>query len=182
MTFKYKLQQSDYLDNQLFIASFSDRTNRKRRNSVISVAVFYMGLGMIGFVTHSTIMGVTFMIMSALWYLFYPKYQTKRYYNHYKSFVVENYGEICDSEITIELTEDLIICRGDHVESKIQINSIKDIFELPNVFLVNLNKASNLVVSKTNIHNDINQSQEFINKLNSEHNIEVHNHKNWEWK
>lgn len=181
MVIKYKLKESDYLTNQLFIASNSERIKKKRRNSVFAVAISYLIFSIMCFAIHSTTIGVAFIIFSALWYFLYPIYQTKKYYNHYKSFIEDNYKEICDSEITMELERETIICRDLKAESKIQIKAINEIYELPNVYLINLIKASNLVLSKSNLDNEQGPMREFINKLSIDHKIEVQDLNHWKW-
>lgn len=176
MIVRYKLSETDYLNNQLFIASRSERIKRKRRNSLIIVPVAYLALAIFGFLSISNSMGIAFVILSLLWCLLYPKYQAKKYYNHYKSHIAENYKELCETEVTMEIREDVIVCSDSKAESKLKINAIGKIFELPTVYLLNINKASNIVMPR----ND--QVSAFINILITQHDIELHDFISWNWK
>ena len=181
MIIKYKLEESDYLSNQLFIASKSERIKKKRRNSIVVVPAAYLIFALLCFVSDATTMGTVFIVFGFLWYFLYPKYQAKKYYKHYRDFIRENYQDALGSEVSIELKSDMLVYKDFMTESKIQVESINEIYKLPNVFLINLNKATNLVLPRTYLVNDHNQIQDFVKQMNTLYNLDVLDYSDWIW-
>jgi len=89
---EYSLSEEDFLTFQLYVASTSPNTIKKRTKVKYRVPVIYGILALLIFWIGETEMAVAFIIIGLLWLVFYPKWEKHRYYNHYRDHIKENYA------------------------------------------------------------------------------------------
>jgi hypothetical protein len=165
MEIKYKIEESDFLDFQLFKASKSERIRKKKKNGWIFLTVASCTLAIYFYMQDDLNLTIYFGLITIICGFFYPRYFRWRYKKHFKSYIKENYqkqfGEIAIMEIT---------------EEYIYLKEIDEINETKKHFLLEVSTGMSLIVPKREINNiDLlrNELTEFGLKINDE--------LNWEW-
>jgi hypothetical protein len=151
MLIDYKIDENDFLTYQLFIASRSERIQKKRRRSQLSVPLFYIALGMLFYFYDQSSLTVVFSIIGVLWYFLYPIWEKTHYVKHYKAFVKENYKLNKRENATIEFNNDFIFAKNEGSESKILTKEFEVITEIPTLIFIKLKEGQSIILSKQKI-------------------------------
>ena len=181
MTIRYSIDENDFLIHQLYTASKSKRIKNKRLRSQFVVPIIYILFGLYGYMTDRPVLMAIFIAFAVLWLLLYPFWERKRYVNHYKNFIKENYKNRFDKIGTITFSDEFIITKEEENESKISTKEIEKITELKPLVLVKLKDGQSLILSKDKIGEIdklIDNLKELAIKLRIDYNIE----ENWEWR
>lgn len=181
MKFLVKVNIEEHLENQLYSVSSSPSIKKKRKRNIWIVPLFYLAFAITGYFSELYMMAGAFGLLAVLWYFFYPKYQAKKYYNHYRHYVNENYADQVDSEVSIELQENEILFIDAKAESKVKIDAVNYIVELPKIFLLNIGKGKNIVLPKKDLENNAHTVSNFIATLKTENKISFRDETNWAW-
>ena len=181
MTVDFKLDANDYLMHQLYTASKSDRIRKKRKRNRLIVPLVYIVLGLLLLYGDSLTPAVCFFIIAILWYLFYPKWDKRRYLKHYEAFIKENYKERFGRVATAVFNNDYIVLTDSGSESKVSTKEIQEIFEIPSSIFVKLKTGEGLILPKNKINN-IDRLKDELKQLAAHLNINYSVDSNWQWK
>jgi len=94
MELNFKLEESDFLEYQLYASNKSKKQtrNRLRARLIFSLTNLLLAI-LIYFRTNHVIFSLFVGALGVLWFLFYPQYSRWRYTNHFKGHIKENYKE-----------------------------------------------------------------------------------------
>ncbi|MCX6182347.1 MAG: YcxB family protein [Bacteroidetes bacterium] len=179
MVLQFELEEGDYLTYQLFIASRSESIKKKRKKSRITVPIIYLGFAIFLFYIEGYFIGSLFLMFGMLWYLFFPKWEKKRYVKHYRNFIKENHSSKLGKRIQIEITDGFLIAKSETSESKTSLPSIQGFIELKDLVLIRIDESQSFLIPKRNIF-----ATEWISELKktaAKHNKAYIEEQQWNW-
>jgi hypothetical protein len=178
MTVNYQLTNSDFLEYQLYASSKSDLHKKRNFRSRILVPLLYIGFGLFLYLKHnSSLVASIFVVIAILWLLFYPKYSSWRYKNHFKKHVEENYKNRINKPVEIDFDESSVNAKDFTSESKISGTELKELIETKNHFFIKLTTDLSLIVPKHSIENQT-EFKKRVTELGAKYVDEL----SWEWK
>ncbi len=181
MQVDFKVDENDFLMHQLFVASRSARIKKKRQRSRIVVPLFYAAIGFFFLAENQYPVAAGFLMFALLWFFLYPYWDRRRYVNHYRKFIKENYAGRLGRTATLALSDDFIIAKDDGSESKVLTTEIEQINEIPTTIFVRLKGGQSFILPKDKIENVpmlITRLKELANHLG----ITYEEDAKWEWK
>ncbi|MCT4639473.1 MAG: YcxB family protein [Bacteroidales bacterium] len=181
MKLEFQLEREDHVTFQLYIASKSERIKKKRKTVKYRVPIVYLVLAAIIFFVGQLGLSITFVLVGILWYLFYPKYELKKYEKHYRSYVEENFKSDLDPKVVIELTETVINTTEEKGNSSIKVETVKEIDEIGKYFFIKLNPGLGLVLPKSKI-NDLHKFETWLSSVVEKYGIKRNIDLEWKWK
>jgi len=180
MKINISLTEKDFLEYQLYGASKSKNIKSQRvRTLIILIVTFCIML----FYAYNSIDSFPYFLL--ILYIFilviYKIFESKRYINHYKKYINENYKERFGITFNLNFTENQIIEESNLGESKTNYTALTEINEIENYYFLKLITGQSLIIPKREI-NDINtfkiKLSEIKNTFGLKENIEL----NWKWK
>jgi hypothetical protein len=145
MKLKYKVEEEDFLEFQLFTVSKTGELAKKKRlfwmSLLIAVPIF-------GYFMYSknneilsdggfgTILLVSFGIIMLILGLLYPTYLKKQYKKAFQKFVKENYSKAFGDAAELEFNEKGLFSKGQNAEGRMNLSEIEVINETQNNFFV----------------------------------------------
>lgn len=176
LKYEYTLQEQDYLDFQLFIASKSERISNKRRNGWIWLTIGSSILAAIFYLIEKLPMTIYFGLAAVLILLFFPRYFKWRYKSHYKKHIREHYKKKFNEFITIEIYPDFILTKDKIGESKIISDQIEIVHETLKNFFVKVSTGDSFIIAK-----DGDRSSQLLRDKFNEMGIPLSNEQDWKW-
>ncbi len=178
MKVDFTLDEDDFLEYQLYVASKSKRIKNKRRNLRVLVTLLYFVWAIWKFMQDDDILFSSLLaVFALLWFIFYPIYSKYYHKKHYKKFVQENYQERFFKPIELEINKEQIRSKDYIGEGKINPSEVEALIELRNRFFLKLNSNASLIIPKRDLKN----IDDFKNAF-KELNIPIKDEHNWEWK
>lgn len=181
MIINYNLDENDFLTYQLFIASKSERIQKKRQRNRFLVLVFYILFGLYGYYTERTGLLVIFVIIAIAWFFLYPIWERKRYVNHYKGFIKENYKDRLGKVATVEINEAFILTKDETSESRVSTREVKNITDIGSVIFIRWDTSVSLVLPQNKI-SQFDQLRSYLKDLASQVNIDYIVEEDWRWR
>lgn len=180
MQLKYTLDENDFLQYQLYAASKSKNIKVQRTRTFIMVIATFALLSSMVFSPGDSLsyLIVTFFGMLLIAYKWYEK---KRYSDHYRKNIAENYKERFGLISTLTFAKNQIIEENKLGESKINYESLTEINEIGNYYFLKLLTGQSLIIPKKEIHNNIDfilKIEELKTRFNLKNNVDL----NWKWK
>lgn len=181
MIIEFRYDEKDFLTYQLYTASKSESTQKKRKRSRILVPIVYLILGIMFLVTDDLFIGISFLLIGVLWYFLYPAWERKKYLKHYEKFTDENFKNRNAEKVTIEFSDDYIFSKDSGMESKILTSEIVEINEIPTLIMIKLKNGQSFLLPKQKIA-EINKVKTRIKELADHLKVQYHTDDNWKWK
>ena len=180
MQLEYSLDENDYLQYQLYAASKSKNIKAQRNRTFIILIVTFLILSYMIFST-ADMMFDPLIIFFVLLLILYKLYEKKRYSNHYRKNIAENYKERFGLISTLTFTENQIIEENKLGESKINYESLTEINEIEDYYFLKLLTGQSLIIPKKVIADkrDFDFTLEEIkNRFHLKNNVDLA----WKWK
>lgn len=177
---KYALEKEDYVMFQLLVASTSDRIKKKRKRSRIIIPIIYLAFAAFGGYTGDTTMSIVFLMLSLIWFLFYPKYEAWKYKKHYNSFVDENFKSHYGLETKTQLGETEIYSENSKGNTTVKVEDITEIIETEQYLFVRLGVGMGLIFPKEKIQN-LQELENWISTTSDQLGIPNQVNLNWSW-
>jgi cation transport ATPase len=181
MQFEYSLNENDYLQHQLFIASKSNRIKRKRIKSWIIVSVATLLLFLFFYQQHNKFMMYCTLALAIYTILFYPTYLKSHYKNHYKKFIADTYKNRIGVKTIIKFDENCIIFFDRTGEGKINLSEIDIIYETGAYIYLRMKIGETLIIPKIEMKN-VQVSVTQFNNLANRLNVKFIEELNWKWR
>jgi len=181
MTLTYKLEQNDYLQNQLYLASKTPRIKRQRTRSWLIVFGSSFLLSFMFYQSGNKALFYYFLILGLLALFFYPFYQRSYYKKHYKRFVADIYKNRFGRIVKVTFTDNTIEQITDAGETKINLSELESISETGEYFFPKLKSGGALIILK-NKEVDVNEFRNELKLLCGKLNIPFIEDLNWTWK
>ena len=180
MTISYQLQEEDYLNYQLFVASRSERIVKKRKRNRLLVPVLYVLLGVAFASQASWALAGTFVILGVLWFFLYPLWERNMYVKHYRNFIQEHYKQSRDKTLKLELNREYFWTSDGENESKIQCKEILDMWETGNQIFIRIQGGQAFILPKKSIP-ELETLIVFLKDLALKLEVKYEVDLNWKW-
>jgi hypothetical protein len=181
MTLTYQLDQNDFLQHQLFLASKTDRIKKKRTKSWLIVSGTMFLLGFLFYQSDNTFLTYYFLAFGIVTLIFYPFYQRQQYKNHYAKFIAYTYKNRFWKTANIHFGENVIETIDVSGESKINLSELESVIETGEYFYPSLKTGGHLIIPKTKI-SDASQLRQELRQLCERLKINFIEDLNWKWK
>ena len=181
MTLKYSLNENDYLQSQLFIASKTERIKNQRTRSWILISLGFFSLSYLFSQTDKDFLVYYFIGLGILSIFLYPIYQKSYYRKHYQKYIADTLKNRFGELSTITFTDTNIECFDRTDDGKINLTEIEEIFEIMEYFFLRMKSGVSLIIPKSKIENTDNLRTELktlADKLKVNYTSEL----NWKWK
>ena len=181
MTLTYQLDQNDFLQHQLFLASKTERVKKKRTTSWLTVSGTMFLLGFLFFQSNNPMLGYYFLALGIIALLFYPLYQRHQYKKHYARFIAETYKSRFGQTANLHFSEHAIETSDSSGEAKINLSELEHVTETGDYFYPKLKIAGHLIIPKSKISN-VYQFRQELKQLCQRLGINFIEELSWKWK
>lgn len=183
MKISYEIKEQDYLTHQLYTASASKLVKRKRLTFWLIVPISYGILAYLSYFNFKQLnMAYVMGGLALFWLCTYPFYSRWNYKRHYKKHINENLKRQFDQVVNLELRDQhLTITDTKNNSSNITFNSLKEVVELPEHFLVRLESNSSIILPKREFA-DIKELQKFLGLIVTKHKVPFRKDIKWKWR
>ena len=179
MTLQYSLDEKDYLQHQLFIASQSPLVKRKRRRGRVIVPAMYFGCGIYFFSNDVTIGAIAFFLFAVAWFLFYPLWDKGVYVKYYKKGLDEHYKHRYGRLAVTELNEEYIRELDGDNEAKFSASEVISIDEIPGAIYVRLKTGTSVIIPASQINDSVRSG---LKELAATWKVAYTEDQQWKWK
>ncbi|MEQ9008478.1 MAG: hypothetical protein RLO12_01085 [Fulvivirga sp.] len=181
MTYTFSLDESDYLTHQLFNSSTSKLSLKNRRKSWLLVTGAFAVLAFVVYQNGDRVLGTYFGVFSVITLIFYPFYIRWKYKKHFLNHIREHLSNNFGKTASLEFHDGYILTFDENKsESKISLNLIKSIHELPQHHLIKLDGGQTLIMPKDKV-NDLQQLESDLTKLAESLNLRITDNTKWNW-
>ena len=180
-TINYTIDQNDELITQLFIASKSERINKKRRKSRITSPILFIFLGLISLISNDYIPLLFLSICAVTYYFIYPKWESRYYIKHYKGIIQDKYGDKQSIQVKFEFDQDQLKVKDDLYESIVPSSAVKEFYEIAYAIFIILEDGQTLILPKDKLQNVAEIRAQFT-ELADHLKVNYHLEEEWEWK
>lgn len=181
MDHKFTLDENDFLTYQLYTASISGYTNKRRRITWISLTGVTFALGALLYDREDPIIGYYFAVIGVLVFAFYPLYSRRRYRNFFRNHIQRHYSERFGKEVILRLEEDQIYSFDDGSETIVKLTELRAIVELPEHYLLGLEGGNSFILSKNKVENPKALKEE-VEALSRKTRISIRRDTDWKWR
>lgn len=181
MELKYTTQEQDFLNSYLYVANHTPQVIRQRRNTILILAGFGALATMFFFFRNdkgSTFYFLAFTIITAVVYPFYQRYfYKKQYLKHIRA----NNHALFGKETVLTFNDTRINGDSSLGSSSIPYESVKEICEIKELYLIRLLNNSTVVISKRDLSNT-EKVTEYLKTLAGKIGVPYIDALNWKWK
>lgn len=179
MTLEYSLDENDYLQYQLFIASQSPLIKRKRLKGRTIVPVMYIVFGIFLLSKALTIGAIAFFLFAIVWFLFYPLWDKRVYEKHYRKWLAENYKYRYNRSAIMEIEETYVQERDGENDSKISSAEISSVDEIPGAIYIRLKAGISVIIPAGQITEELRTG---LKNLSVIWKVPYTENQQWKWK
>jgi hypothetical protein len=181
MKFAYTLDENDFLNHQLYLASKSERIKKNRLKNHFWVVAAFLSMTLLFYIKNDK---------GLLWYfagaaliagVFYPLYSRRLYRRHYQKFIRENYSHKIAKEFVLHLDADRLWSKDELSEGSISLSALSEIVEVPTAFYLKTAASVALLLPKNQLSNlsDVRAELESVAKRYA---IPYQQELTWQWK
>lgn len=183
MKISYQIKEGDYLTHQLYTVSKSKPIRRKRLLFWLIAPIAYASFGYISyFQLRQYDVGMVMGGLAIFWLIAYPFYSKWNFKRHYSKHIKTHLKDQFDQTVALELGDKhLIIKDAKDNSSNIAFDSLKEIVELPDHFLIRLAANSSIILPKREFE-EIQELQKFLGLIVTRHNTPFRKDLKWKWR
>ena len=181
MKLEYSLNENDFLQHQLYIASKSDRIKTQRKKSIGAVLLLLVIIGFVFYQANNLFMVYSVLVAVVLALIFHPGSERRRYHKHYRRYIADTFKNRFDVNSTVSITDASIDMSDPGAESKIYLSELDEIVETGSHIFLRLKGGGSIIVPKLRIENKeqlYSELMELAQKLKINYNRELE----WKWK
>ena len=177
----FKLSKNDYLQHLLYSASKTSTVIQKRRRSKIILPIIYLSVAIFGFIQGNIFLIIAMIVMSALWYWWFPNWERKQYIQQYNKYLDKNMMDEIGKEITLEFSPKEIIQTEKSQVFQISYYQIRGWYETSFGVYIGLEDGYTIIIPK-NGEEEISEIKSIV--FNNNEGIEIQEtlDLDWEWK
>ena len=181
MILTYPLEQEDFLELQLFVASKSSRIRIQRRLTWLLYSLVFGGLGLIFYFTSNKTVGYYFFALAIVTVIFFPTYLGWYYKRHYSRFLDSTIKNRYGIVVAIEINDEFIETGDAGGVSKIYLRELEEIVGTSRYWFLKLKRGTHLIIPKTKIDND-NEVEIYLKTLCCKLGVVFTEDLNWKWR
>lgn len=152
MKIRYTLTEEDFLQHQLYLASQSQRIRKKEQSAWKWISFIFTALGVVLILSDTGYpAGPLSVLFGFITVLFYPAYVKRKYVDHYRNFIRENYQNRIGYPADFELKKDHLFLKDKTGEGKVNLDELEKLVETQHHFFLRLKSGVSIIfpLSKT---------------------------------
>ncbi|MDA3615237.1 YcxB family protein [Polluticaenibacter yanchengensis] len=181
MTIYFQLDQKDFLQHQLFIASKSPAVIKQRRKSWIFITLVLAGFSVFFKLTGNVLLFYYCLFFAVITLLFYPLYLRRHYRKHYEKYIAEHYKNRVGNTVSISFNDDNIETGDVSGNSRINHSEVENITEIKDYIFLKLKTIGYMVIPKGKI-DDMKALKERLLALSVQLKVPYIEEQDWQWK
>lgn len=139
--------RDDFLTFQLYTASQSLRSRRRRYSSWLIGTLFLAAIGVGGFLLYGALPWTSIAIPAVV-LVGYPFYSDWRYRRHFEKHIDEYYGARIGRTTTLEIRDGKLIAESEGSRAELDLATIRGIVEISSHYFLYLDKASAVLLAR----------------------------------
>ncbi len=175
------LEEKDYLQHQLFLASVSPIKVRNRTRSRWINSLLILIFSMIAYYNGNIHLAIYFGITSILFFTIYPVYSRWSQKRQYSKYVKDNFSSSFGKDINFEFRNDEFYSQDETGEGSIKYADLDIIYETNDYFILLFTEGDSYLISKAKV-NDLEHIRTKINELQLNFEIPFVQQLDWVWK
>ncbi|HET6227166.1 MAG TPA: hypothetical protein VFF27_12855 [Bacteroidia bacterium] len=181
MKYEFTLDEQDYLENCLFLASNSKIYKKRKLASRLILPILYIGLGLYMLSENDVVFATIFLAFSFLWFLFSPALTRNRYKKFYRKTITESYSKRLGRISTFEIESTDFLMTEEKNVSRISLKDLESVNELAKYFILKLQIGSTIILPKDKINN-LSELKKELKDLAQVQNVPFNEELNWKFR
>lgn len=175
------LEENDFLQHQLFLASVSPIKIRNRKRSRYINSFLILIWAGISFWNESPYTAIFFGFAAVLFFAVFPYYSKWFHQRHYTKFVKEHFNDRFGKNIEFEFREDCFYSKDDNGDGSIEYVDTEIIYETGAYFIINFTDGDSFLIAKNKVDN-LEFIKNKIQELQVKFGIPFEQKLDWVWK
>jgi hypothetical protein len=175
------LEENDYLQHQLFLASVSPIKIRNRKRSRYINSFLILIWAGISYWNDSPYSAIFFGIAALLFFVAFPYYSKWFHQRHYTKFVKEHFNDRFGKNIEFEFRDDSFYSKDDNGDGSIEYVDTEIIYETGAYFIINFTDGDTFLIAKNKVDN-LEFIKNKIQELQVKFGIPFEQKLDWVWK
>lgn len=182
MTTYFELEEHDFLQYQLYMASRSSGLKKMRQRKRITFPIMFLFFGVLLFLVPSPD-AASFVCWgcAVLWWLVYPLWDKERYRKRYCRFVQKSYGYRFGKKVSVKIAEEKIIGNDNGFEIIVKPKDAETIVFIPDLILIQIIDNRLILIPAERI-SEREQFKKALTDFADKWKIPVRHDNNWSWK
>ncbi len=180
MKFTYKLAANHFVTQILYRISQNDKEMKRLKYGQFVIPFLQAVLAIWMFAKGSYFIAVGFLLLAAIWLIFYPKLMKKRYLTSYTAYVENNYQKAFGQEVTVTITDEKIVASDALHTSEIEMSNVKEFVEVPKMIMIVLKSGQSVILPEEST-SDYENLKNFLKEFAPKMNLTYIEHLDWAW-
>lgn len=180
MKLNFLLRVQDYLQFNLYVSSKTERVMKRRNRNRLIIPIFYALLAAYFLYIHAYVAAGLLFLFGFLWFLFFRKYEAKRYVKYFLKHIQDNLSKSIDKPVEILLGEEDIYAKSPENESKMTWQSLIKVVEIPQLFLLMMDRGVAILIPKDQV--DETSVRALLEEKAAEYHIPFSEELDWKWR
>jgi hypothetical protein len=181
MELAYSLDENDFLNHQLYLASKSKRIKKSRLKRRIWAVVAFLSMAWLFYLKKDSVLFWYFLVAAGLAAALYPFYLRRLYRRHYQKYIEENYGSKIGKRVEIKLDSEKLWSKDELSEGSINLSGLTEIVEVPTAFYLKTATSAALILPKIQVVNAEEVKAE-LQAIAKRYSIPYQEELDWQWK
>ncbi len=153
MTYTYSLDENDFLQYELYMASRNDRIKKQMTRGRVMNFIFFMSVGYFFFSGGNKILGSYFVVIGILMITVFPLYSKWRYKNYYKRQVRQSSSCRFNVPEILSVGADELAVSNDSGSMQIKISDITSVDETDRYLFLSVGQGEPIIIPKEKLSN-----------------------------
>ena len=172
MKFTFEIRENDVLNSQLFTAS---KLSRKNHHVLLTAIAAVMTI--VFYLSQDFVNALVACLTTIFFALFYSKVVRWRHKKLYEKIAKKSYSELSDHTIEIELGEEVILMKNCIGETKLNVSTISQVYEIQKYYFIRISPVSTLMIPKRAVDDEQGLKDKFASL-----NLPVNTDLDWQWR
>ncbi|MBO9562810.1 MAG: YcxB family protein [Niastella sp.] len=181
MTLSYQLNENDFLQHQLFVASQSASLKKRRKSSLVVLIFCFVMLSLLFYLIDENLLAILMLLLAPVTFFFFPSFQGKQLHKAYKRSINENYKNRFGKQVQVGFTDDAIVYHDSNSEVKILLTTISKIIELQDLFIIQMSTGGGLIMPKQQLE-DVVGVRQLLQEVSQKLSVPFVQEFSWKWK
>ena len=147
------LEENDYLQHQLFLASVSPIKVRNRTRSRWINSLLILIFSMIAYYNGNIHLAMYFGITSILFFTIYPVYSRWSQKRQFSKYVKDNFSSSFGKDINFEFRKDEFYSQDETGEGSIKYDDLDIMYETKDYFILLFSEGDSFLIAKETVDN-----------------------------
>ncbi len=181
MNFHYTLAAEHFVTQILFRISQNPKEMKRLKYGQFVIPFLQVALAFWMYAKGSYFIAVGFLVVAALWMVFYPKLMQKRYKTSYLAYVQSNYAAALGEKVEVEINNQTIVAKDSKHVSEIPTEDVKEIVQIKEMTMLVLKSGQSVILPETDTSN-YSELIPFLQNFAKEKQIPFVEKLDWKWR